>query len=261
MDAEQVTAERATVGALLLGRLMPRDLARDDVPDLLTARLHRGIVGVLLGLYEAREAGLRIPGRTGIDLRAAMRACDIFGVGPVGGLVAWESGPRHGVEAVGYLPTLAREAPRRPDALAALATLRRLAWERAARAEDIASERETFVAAMAEIVADTLRSYSRRVREDGGVMMDAPSVKVRDAAGVYYDPRSMVRPVGDDAMPSGAELAAAVLERIRRDERRERPADVLTYRVAALPDGHDPDSFIREHGAAALRDIADAAEE
>lgn len=133
-DEATLAAERALLGGLVTGVIGLDDVAGLHPYDML-AELHRGVFAVLFAALEAREDGLDVPGRRGIDLAWLVLACQHCDVWPAGAVYALSGGRR---VALGYVPTLVREAPRRREARAACATLMGLARDRGVVADELA---------------------------------------------------------------------------------------------------------------------------
>ena len=190
-----VALERLVLGALLVGSLLPADVR--DLDDAFRYQHHAAIFAVLVSALELRAEGHPVPGRKGLDLAWAIRACTVAGLCPVGATYVLSSGR---TQNLGYLPQLAREAPRRRDALDAVAAVRRAAAIR----YDVERDREVLGEALAEVVEDAAATFLRCVREQGGITCEGPSVRV----GGDYERRWYVRGIEPGAIPPPGHVAA-----------------------------------------------------
>jgi hypothetical protein len=195
---DQAKIEGAILGALVTGALGARDVA--DLADAFVFQLNREIWAVLTSLLEMRAVGARVPGRVGIDLAFAIRACERVCAGPVGGV--WGHPDWRGrTRTAGYLPTLAREAPRRLEALAAVAELR----ERERRRWDVERDREAMTQALSEVLTEAAVAFVGYVSEEGAVALRG----------------GLRRPIDPDAVLTPAEARRLVGEALawRQDAR------------------------------------------
>ncbi len=140
-------AERQVLGAVITGALRLQDLQR--APDELCGHLHhRLLLERLTILLEMRADGFKIPGAPGLDWRFAERACASPRIWAIG--VVSVDPP-----VLCSLLDLARAAPRRPTAMAALALLTAEARHRA----DIKAERARLREALRAVVDELVDGY------------------------------------------------------------------------------------------------------
>lgn len=113
---------------------------------------------------------------------------------------AWADSRGRVVGWTGYVPGLARSAPRRREALDAVTELR----GRAARAWDLEQDRAAVRRAVLEVAADAVAAYLRDVERDGGLLYVAGYEGEGQAAKRRYG----LRPVERAALPTPAEAIA-----------------------------------------------------
>ena len=135
---ESVSAERDVLGALVSGALTQRDVT--DIGEALYYRAHLDALVVIEVAAESRTSR-----RSGIALPWLARVARVIGC-------AW---------AGAYLAACAREAPRRRDALAAVAEVRALAGER----EDEERLRQRAIDAWSRWAVDAARFAVDRERD------------------------------------------------------------------------------------------------
>lgn len=172
---EQIAIERAVLGAVISGSLGLRDL--HDLPlDAWIAGHHADIALVLEVMLETRARDPRlVPGRTGLPLDRVLAICDGAGVWPAGKMMTIERRGRREPYALGYLPTLARSAPRRPEALRAKNALIEAAHARV----EADLERQRTRRSLAELVPASLLALSPEER--AAVIDEAASWRTRRA--------------------------------------------------------------------------------
>lgn len=187
--------ERDVLGAMVTGALGLRDV--DGLGEHFTFKHHAEIHLVLSELLRERSGR-----RNGIDLGRAIRACAACDVWPVG--ATYTDGKRFFCH-VGYLPTLAREAPKRREALAACAELRGLTL----RKWDVERDGEALRSSVGESLEAVAWALLQSVLESGGIPLRSGDI----------------RPIEPDAIPTRARLsrwlAAVMLERGVGDVARE----------------------------------------
>lgn len=190
--------ERAILGAMLTGALTLGDL-NATLSESFHYAAHRSLY---LAFYSALEARR---GR-GIPLAFVVALCDrLAAPGPLGagvvelrGLGSGWCDDRGRARWIGYVPTLAREAPRRKEALAALDEVR----GREVRAWDLERDREAVRVAVLEAAQTAALAFLRVIEGGGGL----PYVAGYEAAPGGTVRRYAVRPVDREALPSPREV-------------------------------------------------------
>lgn len=193
------TPEAAVLGAMLTGALGLADVDA-SLEEAFHYNLHRSLYAVFLAALEQRRG--RLP------LSSAVALCDLLAApGPLGaGMVelrglgtAWADEQGRVRRWSGFLPRLAREAPRRRGALLALEEVRR----REARAWDLERDEEAVRAAVIEVARDAALAFLRTIQSSGGV----PYVASYEGRGEALRRRYGVRLVEREAVPSPATVA------------------------------------------------------
>lgn len=198
--------EAAVLGAMLTGALGLADVDA-SLEEAFHYNLHRSLYVVFLAALEQRRG--RLP------LSSAVALCDLLAApGPLGaGMVelrglgaAWAGEQGRVRRWTGFLPQLARGAPRRRGALLALEEVRRREareLQREAREWLLERDRERVRAAIVKVAQDAALAFLRTISDAGGV----PYVSSEEGRGEALRRRYGVRLVEREAVPSPATVA------------------------------------------------------